>query len=115
MKLTNFEIVEGDTGPEILFTEPPSAEMLDLLIVQLGKKRASTLPPVGLQPPAMNEQVEMHPTPKMIAAAALSGEPMLGIRHPGFGWLHFRLDEGGRQFLVQHMTRLGHIQPPTPH
>jgi hypothetical protein len=105
-RLTTVEMVQQEgRGPTIdLVTWGREEEVLDELIDALGKLRAELNPPV---PERLDDCLQ-----NIVSASAMtlgrtrSGELLLAVCHPGFGWLTFGLSEPVRAGLAEGLLKL---------
>lgn len=107
MRLTTLELHEDEGKPaEVHWVgAAPTVETLDRLIAVLGHMRADT-------PPAVPTKIELFTKQELVreiglhVGKAVDGKPMFSVRHPGFGWLSYRLDEKAKQFLLKELQQL---------
>jgi hypothetical protein len=105
-RLTTVEMVQREgRGPTIdLVTCGCEDQVLDELIDALGQLRTHLSPPVP-------DRLDDHPSRVVVPAAmtlgrARSGELLLAVRHPGFGWLTFSVAERARSNLLEGLSKL---------
>jgi hypothetical protein len=114
--------VLSDDGTEILISQieqPPrvyrmTTKVVDETIERYGSVRAGMLPPVPVNLEGHEGQaIFARRNPSwVIGYAALDGDPIIHIRHEGFGWLHFVLDRADAQKMGEALIDLAKAAPP---
>jgi hypothetical protein len=107
------EILISQSAPPPLAYRLTTAA-LEETIQRYGSVRAGMVPAVpsdwGTQE---GESVEVRRNPSwVIGFEALTGDPILHIRHEGFGWLHFLIDRDDARKFGGSLTALANAPPP---
>ncbi|RUT32657.1 hypothetical protein EMQ25_05790 [Arsenicitalea aurantiaca] len=100
------------TSPPVQFVLDAAA--VDDLLRNLGELRAHMTPPV----PAdyqIGQKVAAIPDPRWYTEPEmLSGDSLIHVRDPRFGWLHYLLPRASAQQLAQYLTRQAEDEPCPP-
>lgn len=93
-----------DGSPKMVVTKGfPSAATYDFLIAELARTRAKFDPPVPADAPdglAVHGLHIVEDEDGQELAGELNGSSVLMLRHPGLGWLAFRLRSQTREWLI---------------
>ena len=101
--LTTFVYVEPEDGPaEVNFVSGPvDGPLLERLARSLGRMRQGMRPIVPVDPPGDRPELEVVTVTNWRAfRLGDTRELALQIRHPGFGWLTFRVSAAAREYLL---------------
>ena len=92
-------------------TDPPTVLTLDAaatdeMLSQLGQFRAHMLPPAGPRDWASGQRVSAMRDPRwVVEPEARTGESLLHLLDPRFGWLHFLLPKAEAAKLGGHLLQ----------
>lgn len=102
-KLFSLALVEDDDGMLHIDCDPdPTGEDFDLLIRALGAARQQMQPPVSMTVPPTGSDIPVVPGPPgWFTGNSFPQGPVLGLRHPAFGWLAFQIPDGFLDLLKQ--------------
>ena len=89
-----------------------NAADLDDLIMKLADLRANLEPAHQLEAPLRKFRPLLW-THWYCMAEVMNNDTVLMFRHPGYGWLPFRLDRETRQKLIEEMTKESQAEPAT--
>lgn len=106
MKLLTVELTETDGKDSISWSsDAATSQTFDRLIAVLGQFRAEMHPPVKQEDPQSGESLPTIHDPRWRVGRELTGDLTLSVRHPGFGWLTFRLPaRGSAPLLLQRLS-----------
>lgn len=106
--LLTFTLLEDDDGMLHVECDPdPTAADFDQFIRAVGAARMQFQPPVSTAVPATGADLSVVPAPPgWFAGEMFPHGPVLGLRHPAFGWLAFHVPPGFVDTLKQALDEL---------
>lgn len=104
-----------DLTPERTVTLKMDADTLSNFITKLGHSRDKMLPAVANKPPAAT-LVRAFPNPSVLVESdAMHGLPLVHVRDPRFGWLHYSMTKEHASKLGEALMRRAQAEPePMP-
>lgn len=101
-----------DHATPVFFVENSTAQVEGLLKA-LGLARSAILPEIPKS--WTSSQTNAMRDPKLfLEIESLNGDPVLRIRHPHFGWLHFVFSRNEAAGLGQALIERANADPPAP-
>jgi hypothetical protein len=118
MTVINWNLEDDRMTVTVTFsTEPPvsvgidTAEVEDI-VLNLGRFRSFMLPETPAEP-LTDRMVDAHPDPHWrVEAEIMTGDSLLHIRDPRFGWLHFLLPRESARLLGETLVSQADAPPP---
>lgn len=91
-----------------------NATDIDAIALMLRSYRMAMAPPVPTEPWVDGPYIDVQPDPAWyIEPEAMTGDPIMHLRHPGIGWLHFLLPRSESKHLAEGLTAAAVAAPPT--
>ncbi|HTS24167.1 MAG TPA: hypothetical protein VMN79_20435 [Casimicrobiaceae bacterium] len=107
------DVHKGRESATVMLSGSPefTTAQLSELIAVMAKVRAQMLPMV---PAESGQQFHFEINPPLTVIACVAGGAILGIRHPGYGWIYAQLPHDEVQRIADYLRKVSVAPPPSP-